>query len=223
VPPCNGSNVRRGYTVWGPVGITGGFNSPNRSTAQEWEMADDLGDSHPNSLRQGGALPANSTVMRVVGKIFPAAAKTVTLNAYPQFLTNRYELLVLGNTGAQITNVVGFGNLTLTYAPSAAEYETINIHYTEPTNVSLRAWVKVNYTAPTTLKPTPPSFAGLKWLTNRRIQFTLNGGTGLSYIVQTSPDLATWSAITTNTAPFDFIDTVASNQSVRIYRGVYSP
>ena len=186
-------------------------------------MADDLGDSHPNSLRQGGALPVNSTAMRVVGKIFPAAAKTVTLNAHPQFPTNRYELLVLGNTGAQITNVIGFGDLTLTYAPPAAEYETINIHYTEPTNVSQRVWVKVNYTAPTTLKPTPPSFAGLKWLTNRRIQFTLNGGTGLSYIVQASPDLATWSSITTNTAPFDFIDTVASNQSVRIYRGVYSP
>src|SRR5437867_2189246 len=180
VPPCNGTNVRRGYSVWGPAGITNGFNSPNWSTTQEWEMADDLGDSHPNSLHQGGALPANSTSLRVVGKIFPAASKTVTLNAHPQFLTNRYELLVLGNTGAQITNGVGLGNLTLTYAPPAAEYETIQIRYTEPTNVSQRVWVKVNYTAPTSLKPTPPSFAGPKWLTNRRIQFTLNGGTGLS-------------------------------------------
>ena len=186
-------------------------------------MADDLGDSHPNSLHQGGALPANSASLRVVGKIFPAAGKTVALNAYPQFPTNRYELLILSSTGAQITNVVGFGSLSLTFSSPTAEYETIQIHYTEPTNFSQRVWVKVSYTAPTSLRPTPPSFAGPRWLANRRFQFTLNGGTGLSYIVQTSPDLATWSAITTNTAPFDFIDSVASDQSVRIYRGVFSP
>jgi alpha-amylase len=223
VPPCNGSSVRRGYSVWGPAGITGGLHSPSRSTTQEWEMADDLGDSHPNSLHQGGSLPANSTAIRVVGRFFPTAAKRVTLDAYPQFLTNRYEIVVLGNNGAQITNVVGFGNLSLIYVPPASEYETIQIHYTEPTNVSQRVWVKINYTAPTSLKPTPPSFAGLKWLANRQFQFTLNGGTGLSYIVQASSDLVTWSAITTNTAPFDFIDMVAGNPSVRVYRGVYSP
>ena len=160
-----------------PAATASGFNSPNCSTTQELVKAVDLGDSHPNSLRQGGARPATSTVMRVVGKIFPAAAKTVTFNAFPQFPTNRCELLVLGNTGAQITNLVGFGNLTLTYVPPDADYETINIHYTtEPTDVSQRVRVKVNYTAPPSLKPTPPNVAGLKWL---------NGGTGLSYVVQT--------------------------------------
>src|SRR5262249_35264290 len=34
VPPCNGSNLRRGYAVWGPAGIGGDFNPPNRSTIQ---------------------------------------------------------------------------------------------------------------------------------------------------------------------------------------------
>jgi len=130
---------------------------------------------------------------------------------------------MLSNTGAQITNVVGFGSLSLTFSSPTAEYETIQIHYTEPTNVSQRVWVKVSYTAPTSLKPTPPSFAGLRWLANRRLQFTLNGGIGLSYIIQTSPDLATWNVLTTNTAPFDCIDSVASNQSVLFYRGVYFP
>jgi len=223
VPPCNGSNIRRGYSVWGPAGITGGFNPPNRSTTQEWEMADDLGDSHPSSLRQGGALPANSSAIRVVGKIFPASGRTITLNAYPQLLTNRYELAVLGIAAAQITNVAGFGNLTLSYVAPASEYETITIHYTEPTNVSQRVWVKVNYTAPTSLKPAPPSLSGLKWLPNRQLQFTLNGGIGLNYVVQASLDMAAWSPVSTNTAPFDFIVDVASNQSIRIYRGVYFP
>jgi hypothetical protein len=160
-----------------PAATALGFNSPDRSTTQESEIAGDFGCSNPNSHRQNSAPPANSTVMRVLGKIVPAAAKTVTFNADPQSLTNRCELVVLGNTGAQITDVVGFGNLTLTYAPPDADYETINIHYTTgPTNDSQRVRVKVNCTAPPILKPTPPSGAGLKWM---------NGGTGLSYVVQT--------------------------------------
>ena len=83
--------------------------------------------------------------------------------------------------------------------------------------------MKVNYTAPTSLKPTAPSFANLKWLTNGQFQFTLNGGLGLSYLVQASSDLTNWSAITTNAAPFDYTDIAAGNTSVRFYRGVYSP
>jgi len=130
---------------------------------------------------------------------------------------------VFGNSGAQLTNVIGVGNLTLSYAPPDSEYETIKVHYTEATNASQNIRVKVNYTAPTSLKPIAPSFANLKWFTNGQFQFTLIGGLGLSYLVQASSDLTNWSAITTNTAPFDFTDNVAGNTSVRFYRGVYSP
>jgi len=105
-----------------------GVNSPNRNVIQELKKTEDPGDSRPNTQSEAGALPAVS-VMRVVGKIFPAAAKTVTLNARPKLLTN-HELLVLGNSGAQLTNEMGFGHLTLTCAPPAPKYETINIHYT---------------------------------------------------------------------------------------------
>jgi hypothetical protein len=119
-----------------PAGITAEFNSTNRGAIQELKKADDQGDSNRNSP-QGAVLPANPTAMRIVGKICSAAAKTVTLNARPQFLTNPCELLVLGNASAQATNAVGSGNQTLTCAPSAAQYQTINIHYTtELTNPS---------------------------------------------------------------------------------------
>jgi len=113
-----------------PSVLNGGVNSPNREAIQELKKTDDLGDSCPNTQREAVALPAVSTVLRVAGKIFPAAAKTVTLNARPKSLTNPHELLVLGNTGAQLANEVGFGPLTLTCAPPAPKYETINIHYT---------------------------------------------------------------------------------------------
>jgi len=115
-----------------PAIVSSRFNSPDRITAptQELKTTDKPGDSHPISLGQCGAPPANSTKMRVIGKIFPSAAKTVTLNARPKFLTNRHELLVQGNSSAQVTSQVGFCILTETNAPSVANHETINIHYT---------------------------------------------------------------------------------------------
>jgi len=113
-----------------PLVLSGGVNSPSLDVIQELKKTDDPGDASPNTQREAVAPPAVSPVMRVVGKIFPSAANTATLNARPKLLTNPHELLVLGNTGAQHTHEVGFGHRTLTCAPPAPKYETINIHYT---------------------------------------------------------------------------------------------
>ena len=43
-----------------PAGITGGFNSPNRSTTQELEMPKDLGDSPSTLIRNSPPIAANS-------------------------------------------------------------------------------------------------------------------------------------------------------------------
>ena len=52
-PPCDGSATRRGYSVWAPVGFDNSTYDPSRNTltTQEWEMANDLGDSHCQSLQ----------------------------------------------------------------------------------------------------------------------------------------------------------------------------
>jgi hypothetical protein len=109
---------------------TAGLNSPTPNTMQELKKADEAGESKPNPVREGSAPPAKPTRIRIVGRIFPAAARTVTLNACPKLPADRYELLVLGNAVAQNTNMDGFGNLTLNCAPQDARHETINIHYT---------------------------------------------------------------------------------------------
>jgi hypothetical protein len=115
-----------------PAIVSGGLDSPGQITAptQELKTTDKPSNSHPISLGQCSAPPANSTKMRVIGKIFPSAAKTVTLNARPKSLSNRHELLVQGNSSAQITSQIGFCVLTETNAPPVANHETINIHYT---------------------------------------------------------------------------------------------
>lgn len=56
IPPCDGSANfgRRGYCVWAPQGIGTNYQRPAKNIVQEWEMNDDLGDRHANSLQQGG-------------------------------------------------------------------------------------------------------------------------------------------------------------------------
>ena len=135
--PLEPAAVREQQPTDQPAVSVGGVSPPNGNAIQESKLTGDLGGSHPNTLHADGAKPVISKVMRVAGRFFPAAAKTVTLNACPPILTHRYEMLVLGTSGAQITNAVGLGNLTLTHAPRPANYEAINILYTtEVTNGS---------------------------------------------------------------------------------------
>ena len=97
IPPCDGSanNGRRGYCIWAPDGIQTNYVNSSESITQEWEMADDLGDSHVASLQQGGKLPSNSQECRVVGKVFPKANSTISVELYPLFSTLSINLLLL--------------------------------------------------------------------------------------------------------------------------------
>ena len=71
-PPCNGTATggRRGYSVWAPTNAVTNYAKVGRATTQEWELADDLGDSDARSLQQGGQLPAGSTAYRTAGRIY---------------------------------------------------------------------------------------------------------------------------------------------------------
>jgi len=51
-----------------------------------------------------------------------------------------------------------------------------SLHYTEATNVSQKIWVKVNYTAPASLKSIALSSTNVKWLINCHVRLTLNSG-----------------------------------------------
>lgn len=150
-PPCNGTAARRGYCIWGPNGITGGFSPAVLSTTQEWEMADDLGDNHASSLKQGGALPASSTAWRTAGRIFVEAGKTVTVNLFPSITVSPRSLVVAvfnSTASTQLTSVSGTGTLTLSYTPSTTGYYTLRVRNNATTNPSQKVFVKATYTAP---------------------------------------------------------------------------
>jgi alpha-amylase len=94
-PPAKGDGAvkRKGYTIWGPAGITGLLNTPIPTT-QVWEMANDLGDSHPNSLGQGGGLAAADRSTHYVGQIQTQGASVVTIRTAPEYEAKRYRVVV---------------------------------------------------------------------------------------------------------------------------------
>ncbi|RZL97401.1 MAG: DUF1939 domain-containing protein, partial [Pedobacter sp.] len=148
IPPCDGSNIRRGYCIWGPTGVSGGFNPTQRTTVQEWELANDLGDSHASSLQQGGAIPASSTALRTVGKVFSETGKTITVNLYPTNTTKNLTMNLYNNSGSIMQTVSGTGNLTLTYTPGSTGFYSVKVKNTSATNPLQVVRVKITYTSP---------------------------------------------------------------------------
>lgn len=164
-PPCNGTaNMgRKGYSVWAPTNAVANYTQPERTTTQEWEMANDLGDSHASSLKQGGALPASSTAQRYVGKIFVQSGKAVTYNLYPSDATRNLAIKFYNGT-TQVASKTGVGTLTGTYTPTFTGWLTIKVNNNSSANPTQKVWVKVTYTSPQTVTTAsyPASFNGGK-------------------------------------------------------------
>src|SRR5689334_20256693 len=57
-------------------------------------MANDLGDSHPNSLREGGGLAAADQGTHYVGQIQTPGSLAVAVRVAPEYETKRYRLTV---------------------------------------------------------------------------------------------------------------------------------
>lgn len=102
-PPAMGDGAvrRKGYSIWGRAGITGSLNAP-RPTTQVWEMANDLGDSHPNSLGQGGGLAAADSATHYVGQIQARPGSGVVIRAVPAYEAKRYRFTTRDATGSLV-------------------------------------------------------------------------------------------------------------------------
>jgi hypothetical protein len=176
-PPVNPTlNVagRRGYSVWGRVGLDSFVYNPPRSvrTTQEWEMSNDLGDSHVSSLGQGGALPANSTNFRTVGKIFVRSGKVVNYIVYPENATKSLYVGLYNAAGSLLSSRSGLGTLTQNYTPNFTGWITIRVRNNSATNPSQKCWVNVTYEAPAVVTNANAATAG-----NTSSIWSGNGGT----------------------------------------------
>lgn len=144
---------RKGYSIWAPVGqdndSDGGYANP--ITTQEWEMANDLGDSHCASLGYGGALPANSTRQRVVGKIYAAQGQTITYNLHPELASADHNIALFDLAGNKLGSTYGAGDITNQLVAPYTGWYVIKIWNTFATTAAHKAWIKVSYVAPTTV------------------------------------------------------------------------
>ena len=175
VNPALNAAGRHGYSVWAPVGQDANTYAPSRitQTSQEWEMADDLGDSHCSSLGQGGQLPAGSCSYRIVGKIYAAAGSAITydFNDDPNVsgINNCLEFYTLNGIRLHCNCTVNDFSGSFT-APATDSWITAKIRHNPgivctsispaPCNVAAnpcaavpaqKAFVRLNYTAPTTI------------------------------------------------------------------------
>ena len=117
-------------------------------------MADDLGDSSPASLQQGGSLPSNSRDCRVVGRIFPDSASAISVSIYPENPNNPITLEVLNAQCEVIDTLSASGTLTYTANASNSGWHTFRIRNTSNTQAGQKCWVKVTYTAPQVVNTT---------------------------------------------------------------------
>lgn len=169
----NGHNIPgafgRGYSIWAPRPAGVAFNTrqdiydylatyqQTRSTltTQEWEMADDLGDSHCNSLGQGGRIPDNRTNERFVGRIFGATNKLVTVKVLPEVDGRNITVTLYDKFGTVLATQSGVTTVaspvTVTYTPPADGWISIKVRNTVENQLGQRVWVNVAYTAPTSV------------------------------------------------------------------------
>lgn len=213
VPPCDGSNLRRGYCVWGPAGVTGGFNPPRRFTTQEWEMADDLGDSNLDSLQQGGALPAGSTASRTVGRIYAGLARAVTVNVFQETGGQPVRSWIEDTAGTTLAATTNTSTLTLNHTPEESGWLTLKVANDTTTNSSKRVWVKTTYAPPRDLLQPDRLTLGDTILDNTTtLRFQINGPSDVHGIIESSADLIFWDPIATNTVPSPFQISVSGSQ-----------
>jgi len=150
IPPCDGSAAqgRRGYSVWAPQGITDNYVRPAENIVQEWEMADDLGDSHISSLQQGGALPSNSKDCRTVGRIYAKAGTDMIFSVFPSDTLSGLELVILDKDCQSVDSISQTGPYDFTLTATYDGWYTMRIRNATATQLGQKCWVKVNYRAP---------------------------------------------------------------------------
>ena len=149
VPPVS-------YSVWGPVGISGGFAPNPRRTIQEFQMDDDLGDSNPATPGYGGKLISGD--FRKAGSIWTAPNSDVNIWIYVDGAADvEVQVLKPSASGQKSTADGALGttaNATNTL-PLLFQFQTdregfhqINARLANAGAVPVRAYVKVDYIAP---------------------------------------------------------------------------
>lgn len=153
VPPCNGSARRRGYSIWAPKGITGNKTTYNLPIKQEWEMANDLGDRHPLSLEQGGALPPHSTQCRIAGSFYGAAGIRAKIEVHGDQPQQAMLFSLYDNDCQLVDSFSGFGPFHYTFYLKKDGWYHVKLNHIYPEDSFQNLKVLFEYNAPQRINP----------------------------------------------------------------------
>jgi alpha-amylase len=144
------------YGVFGPAGISGGFNPALKRTIQEFQLDDDLGDSQTSALGYGGKITsenfrkagsiwvARNTVVRV--SVFTDGGRHVDLRVHKPN-ENGAKSTSSGNKAATGTSS-NTKPLVLEFMADREGYHQLSARLTESGEVPTRSYIKVDYEAP---------------------------------------------------------------------------
>jgi alpha-amylase len=144
VPPLS-------YSVWGPAGVTGGFNPTPVRTLQQFEMDDDLGDSSAGSPGYGGKIIPGA--YRSAGSIWPVVGSSVNLFIYsdtPQQLD--LQVLITGSPPVLMASGTSTPTVPFTASFNVAQegFHLIQAKLSTIGAAPVRIYVKVDYIGPST-------------------------------------------------------------------------
>ncbi|MEZ4959121.1 MAG: alpha-amylase family glycosyl hydrolase [Saprospiraceae bacterium] len=164
----------QGYSIWAPVGINlNDFSNPAIPTTQEWEMENDLGDSHCQSLGQGGRTPNNSTNSRVVGKIFSGANTAVDYTLFLGAPGTSLTLDFYDLNGSLLHTASGTtDSIAGSFTNTTTRWIAMKVRNTTNATMGQKCWLKTTYSAPATANTA--SFPAH----NQVSVWTSNGGSG---------------------------------------------
>jgi len=139
-----------GYSIWAPDGQNiNGYSNPSKPTLQEWEMENDLGDSHCSSLGQGGRTPDNSPNARVVGKVFVQGNTTLAFSDSLGTTAIGQTIEFYDLSGNLLHSANGSGvKITGSFLNSATRWVTVKIRNTAANTAGQKSWIRLTYNAP---------------------------------------------------------------------------
>ncbi len=144
------------------------------------------------------------------------AGQSIQLSWTPAVSTNVAGYKVYYGTQSQsYSNPVTAGNTTnITisgFCPGKTYYFSATTYNSAGNESSFAS--EMSYTIPSI-----PATLGNATRTGGQFSFLVSGNTGSNYVVQASTDLVHWTSLTTNMAPFTFVDTNMMACSKRFYR-----
>jgi hypothetical protein len=143
-----------------------------------------------------------------------------TLTFRPGRSTGTATISVTVNNGAKSNNIIT-RTFTVNLVPKGASTNLVTSISSASRTMNISIVTGASADPEEADKVSAPSILTPAVHVSGQFAMSVAGTSGYKYVVEASTDLVNWVPVQTNTAPFTFVDTNASQFSQRFYRSVY--